>query len=41
MRIRTKNIETFRENYIAPMYNIMIKNGMEILNRNVHSDLIH
>ena len=36
----SKNIETFKENYIAPMYNIMIKNGMEILNRNVHSDLI-
>lgn len=35
-----KNIYTFKENYIAPMYNIMIKNGMRILNRNVSSNLI-
>ncbi len=36
----SKNIVKLQENYIAPMYNMMIKNGMKILNRNVHSDLI-
>tara|TARA_B100001057_G_scaffold485879_1_gene566181 strand:+ start:88 stop:471 length:384 start_codon:yes stop_codon:yes gene_type:complete len=34
------NLYNLNENYIAPMYNLMIKSGLKILNRNVKSNLI-